>query len=50
MIGALIAAGLAFVAVAVVFAAGDQHGARRERRKAEADRARAVAYGRRSIP
>ena len=49
MTGVLIVAGLVCVAVAAVFAAGDQHGARRERRKAEEDQARAVAY-RRSIP
>lgn len=50
MTGALIGVVLAAAGVAIVFAVGDQHGARRERRKAEADRARAVAYRRRSIP
>lgn len=42
--------GLAGVVFAVAgFAVGKRSGARRERRKAEADRARA-AYARRSIP
>lgn len=46
MIGVAVGVVLAVAA----FAVGDRRGARRERRKAEQDRARAVAYGRRSIP
>lgn len=43
--------GLVGVVLAIAgFAVGERRGARRERRRAEQDRARAVAYGRGSKP